>query len=129
MEPLRGGRLANNIPSDIQNLWNLAETKRPAVEWALKYLWTDSRVNVVLSGMSSFDNIKENIAFTDTSAPNCLNEEELSFIEKVTCTYKSKIKVNCTDCKYCMPCQVVVNIPRSFYLLYRSSFFEDSETF
>ena len=38
MEPLRGGRLVNNIPLEVQNLWNQAETKRTPVEWALQYL-------------------------------------------------------------------------------------------
>lgn len=127
MEPLRGGKLANNIPDDIQALWYTASNKRNPVEWALKYLWNDSRINVVLSGMSSFSNIIDNINFAETSTPNCLNEKELNLINEVTNAYKAKIKVNCTECKYCMPCPVGVNIPRNFDLLNRTSLFNDIE--
>lgn len=128
MEPLRGGKLASNIPNDIQDLWDTANNKRNPVEWALKYLWNDSRISVVLSGMSSFSNIIDNINFAETSTPNCLNEEELNLISKVTSSYKAKIKVNCTECKYCMPCPVGVNIPRNFDLLNKASLFEDIES-
>ena len=38
MEPLRGGRLVQNIPGEVQELWDMAETKRTPVEWALQYL-------------------------------------------------------------------------------------------
>lgn len=75
MEPLRGGKLANNIPEDIQALWNTATNKRNPVEWALKYLWNDSRISVVLSGMSNFSNIKDNIRYAESSTSNCLNTD------------------------------------------------------
>ena len=125
MEPLRGGKLVNNVPSDIMDIWNLADTKRTPTEWALKYVWNDSRVNVVLSGMSSLNNVVENIATAKISEPDTLSSDELLIIDKVRAKYESKIKVNCTDCKYCMPCPVGVNIPQNFDLLNKSSLFED----
>ena len=128
MEPLRGGKLASNIPDDIQSLWNTAINKRNPVEWALKYLWNDSNVSVVLSGMSSFSNIKDNIRYAESSESNCLNEDEIVLINKVTDAYKAKIKVNCTECRYCMPCPVGVNIPRNFDLLNKASLFQDIES-
>ena len=61
MEPLRGGRLVQNIPPEIQKMWNTAEVKRTPVEWALQYLWDREDVDCVLSGMSSLEQVKENI--------------------------------------------------------------------
>lgn len=128
MEPLRGGKLASNIPDDIQQLWDSSETKRTPVEWALKYLWNDPRVSVVLSGMSDFSHITDNIKYAETSLPNSLTDEDNALINKVKYAYKSKIKVNCTDCKYCMPCPVGVNIPRNFELLNNASLFNNIES-
>lgn len=124
MEPLRGGRIATGIPQDIQELWNSAEIKRTPVEWALKYLWTDERVHVVLSGMSNFQHATDNIRIAESSPANELNEEELELITQVREKYESKIKVNCTKCRYCMPCPVGVDIPRNFELLNNASFFD-----
>ena len=61
MEPLRGGRLVNNIPQSVQNIWDMAEVKRTPVEWALQYLWNRNDVDCVLSGMTSLQQVKENI--------------------------------------------------------------------
>lgn len=127
MEPLRGGKLAGNIPDDIKELWDSSEVKKTPVEWALKYLWNDERINVVLSGMSDFAHIIDNINYAETSEINCLTNEELNLITKVTDAYNTKIKVNCTECRYCMPCPVGVNIPRNFDILNKASLFNDME--
>lgn len=127
MEPLRGGKLAANVPKDIEDLWATSDIKRSPVEWALKYLWNDPRISVILSGMSNFSHIADNIQYAENSSPNCLIEKELALIEKVTDAYKSKIKINCTECKYCMPCPAGVNIPRNFELLNNASLFNDIE--
>ena len=61
MEPLRGGRLVQNIPPEVQKLWDCAEVKRTPVEWALEYLWNRNDVDCVLSGMNSLEQVKQNI--------------------------------------------------------------------
>ena len=66
MEPLRGGRLVQNIPEDVQKLWNMAEVKRTPVEWAFQYLWNRDDVDCVLSGMNSLEQVKENIRIAST---------------------------------------------------------------
>ena len=53
MEPLRGGSLINNIPDEVQALWDTADKKRSPVEWAFEYLWDKPLVTSVFSGMSS----------------------------------------------------------------------------
>lgn len=129
MEPLRGGRLATGIPKDIQDLWDTSEVKRTPVEWALKYLWSNDKVNVVLSGMSNFQQIVDNIRIAEKSPINELNEAELKLVSDVRERYESKIRVNCTKCRYCMPCPAGVDIPANFELLNNASFFDAVEEF
>lgn len=127
MEPLRGGKLVNNIPNDIKALWDTSDTKRTPVEWALKYIWDNPKVSTILSGMSTLDQVKENIELSNDGKENSLNKNEKSLIKNVSESYKSKIKVDCTDCKYCMPCPSSVNIPRCFSIYNNGHMFNDVE--
>ncbi|SHE90623.1 hypothetical protein SAMN02746089_01004 [Caldanaerobius fijiensis DSM 17918] len=114
MEPIRGGRLATNPPEPIKELWNTAKIKRSPAEWALQWLWNQPEVTVVLSGMSTMEQVKENIESASRSGVNSLTAEELQLIEKVRNKYKELSPVACTGCNYCMPCPNGVNIPRNF---------------
>ncbi len=64
MEPLRGGYLVSN-PPEIQKIWDSAETKRSPVEWSFRYLWDYPEINVVLSGMSNIEQVKNNIELAE----------------------------------------------------------------
>ena len=108
MEPLRGGRLVNNIPEKIQNLWNMAEVKRTPVEWALQYLWNRSDVDCVLSGMTSLEQVKQNIEIA--SRIDVISENDQELIREVARTYRTFLGNNCTRCGYCMPCPHGVDI-------------------
>lgn len=128
MEPLRGGFLANNIPNEVQSVWDMAEVSRKPAEWALKYLWNNTEVDTVLSGMSTLDQMKENIAFAKDGYPNSLTEDEEYLIKEVRMVYREKISVNCTACGYCMPCPSGVNIPDCFMQLNYAEMFNDPES-
>ncbi len=117
MEPLRGGCLTNNIPPDIQTLWDESKVKRSPAEWALRFLWDQPEVNLVLSGMSTMEQVKENIKIAEEAYPESLTETEKDLIQKVRELYIEKIHVNCTSCNYCMPCPAGVNIPLNLSLL------------
>lgn len=108
MEPLRGGRLVNNIPDEIQKLWQTAEVKRTPVEWALQYLWNRDDVDCVLSGMSSLEQVMQNVQIANTIDKISENDQEL--IREVSRTYRSFIGNRCTRCGYCMPCPHGVDI-------------------
>ncbi|MPM90044.1 hypothetical protein SDC9_137160 [bioreactor metagenome] len=117
MEPLRGGNLASNIPEEARKVWDRAEIKKAPAEWAFRYLWNYPEISVVLSGMSEMEHLKENLRIAEEGRPNSLSAEEKSLISEVGGIYKSRIKVNCTNCKYCMPCPMGVNIPRNLSYL------------
>jgi len=113
MEPIRGGRLANP-PQPVQEFWDAAERKRTPTDWALQWVWNHPQVSVALSGMSTMEQVKENIASADASGPNTLTGEELALIAQVREKYRELCPIPCTKCEYCMPCPNGVNIPRNF---------------
>ncbi|MBR2557605.1 MAG: aldo/keto reductase [Methanobrevibacter sp.] len=108
MEPLRGGRLVQNIPESIQNLWNTAEVKRTPLEWALQYLWNRNDVDCVLSGMTSLEQVKENVKLA--SQEDVISENDQELIREVARTYKTFLGNDCSRCGYCMPCPHGVDI-------------------
>jgi predicted aldo/keto reductase-like oxidoreductase len=114
MEPLRGGRLTNNVPPSIQSLWDQAPVQRTPAEWALKWVWNHPEVSVVLSGMSAMEHVVENIAVASSSAPNALSAQELAIFDRVREQYQALCPIPCTDCQYCLPCPNGVAIPRIF---------------
>jgi predicted aldo/keto reductase-like oxidoreductase len=114
MEPIRGGHLSDSPPQVIQDLWDTAAHKRTPAEWALQWVWNHPEVSVVLSGMSTMEHVRENVASADRSAPNSLSDDELALIARVRDKYRELCPIPCTDCGYCQPCPEGVFIPRIF---------------
>lgn len=124
MEPLRGGSLTK-VNEEIRTIYDKAEKKKSPVEWALRWLWDQKEVDLVLSGMSSMEQLKENIQIASEARPNSLTEKEKKLINEVKNIYKQRTKVNCTSCRYCMPCTSGVHISLSF-MQYNSAFMFDN---
>ncbi len=116
MEPLRGGGLVEPIPASVEQIWNSAPTRRTPAAWALDWVWNHPEVSVVLSGMSTLAQVKENLSLASESKANSLTPEELACVSHVREEYRSLIRVPCTKCRYCMPCPHGVNIPDTFRL-------------
>jgi predicted aldo/keto reductase-like oxidoreductase len=129
MEPLRGGRLAANIPHDVSRVWEQSEIKRSPAEWALRFLWDHPEVSVVLSGMNQMEQVQENVRIAGQTQPNTLTRFEKELIEKVKTIYHSRMKINCTSCRYCMPCPAGVNIPGCFTMFNNAHMLDDIHTF
>jgi predicted aldo/keto reductase-like oxidoreductase len=113
MEPIRGGQLANP-PESIAALWETAARKRSPAEWALQWVWNHPEVSLVLSGMSTMDQVVENVASAGRSGPGTLMEEELALVARARDKYRELAPIPCTDCKYCQPCPNGVAISRIF---------------
>jgi predicted aldo/keto reductase-like oxidoreductase/predicted transcriptional regulator YdeE len=116
MEPIKGGKLANPT-KEIEEIIEHAPVKRTAANWALEYVWNHPGVSVVLSGMSTFDQVKENIESAEKSGIDILSQEELKIISDMATRYRKKSIIPCTYCEYCQPCPSKVNIPLNFRLL------------
>jgi uncharacterized protein len=114
MEPLRGGKLVNNLPSEVIKAFDSYKEKRSPAEWALRWVWNHQEVNVLLSGMSNEEQVADNIRIAGSVEANALSREELGIFEKVKSVMLEKTKIPCTACAYCMPCPAGVDIPGCF---------------
>lgn len=111
MEPIRGGQLACP-PEPVQKLWDTASKKRAPADWALQWVWNHPEVSVVLSGMSTMEQVEQNVLSADQSGPHTLTDDELTLVAQVRDTYEELCVIPCTGCEYCLPCPNEVRIPR-----------------
>ena len=120
MEPLRGGRLANNLPEKAQKIFADYEMKRSPAEWAFRWLWNQPEVTCVLSGMNSMEMVQENVRSASESRIGEFTEKEEKLLSDVVKAIQEKMKVGCTGCGYCMPCPKKVDIPGTFAIYNKS---------
>jgi len=114
MEPLRGGNLVHNIPIEARNMFQKANPEISPVEWALKWVWNHPEVSVVLSGMSTIEQVKENLRIAEEGNAHVLSHRELEVINNVKKVFREKLRIDCTGCGYCLPCPSGVAIPENF---------------
>ncbi|MHA1913294.1 MAG: aldo/keto reductase [Promethearchaeota archaeon] len=122
MEPIRGGKLA--IPEsalsrkpEIKEILEKSKFKRSMPDWALQFVWNHPEVSVVLSGMSTMQQVVENVESANNSGINILTKEELETISGLREAYDKYILVPCTSCGYCLPCPNGVAIPQILRLV------------
>lgn len=130
MEPIRGGKLA--IPDDdleskplIKNVLKNSSTQRTMADWALQFLWNQKHVSVVLSGMSTMQQVVENVESANNSGTNTLTEPELKTITDLRDAYSKYVVVPCTRCGYCIPCSNGVSIPSVLGVLNEIAYWGD----
>lgn len=111
MEPLKGGNLTT-LSDDIMEEFKKVNPDDSSAKWAFRWVHTLPGVKLILSGMSTLEQVKENINIFKDIEP--LNSEELKTVDKVREMINNRVKVHCTGCNYCMPCPNSVNIPRNF---------------
>jgi predicted aldo/keto reductase-like oxidoreductase len=114
MEPLRGGKLVDLLPERARK--EIAEDRNgwtPA-EWAFRWLWNQEAVTCVLSGMNSIQMIEENCNTASVAEAGSFGEHELEMIDRIKAIINENMKVNCTGCRYCMPCPKGIDIPGIF---------------
>ncbi|GHU78876.1 aldo/keto reductase [Clostridia bacterium] len=115
MEPLRGGNLGVCTKA-VQAIYDAAPVSRSSVEWAFRYVAGLPQVSTILSGMSTLEQLKQNIELFSRPdmTPGNLNERDLAMLAEVKRTYEAVRTIPCTSCGYCMPCPQGVNIPTAF---------------
>jgi predicted aldo/keto reductase-like oxidoreductase len=116
MEPLRGGALTQDIPEEVKKAYAEFPVKRTPAEWAFRYLIDMPEATSILSGVSTMEQLKENVEIFSNAEPGCMTDDEKALIKKVTTLYKANNNIGCTRCGYCMPCPYGVNIPEIFQL-------------
>jgi len=131
MEPIRGGKLV--IPDDklkykaeIKEVLEASKVKRSMADWALQFVWNHPEVSVVLSGMSTTQQVIENIDSASKSSIDSLTEDDQYTISSLHKAYDKYLVVPCTNCGYCIPCPNDVSIPFTFRLLNEIAYWGES---
>ncbi len=113
MEPVRGGALAK-LSEDAAAILTAAVPGRSVASWAIRFAASLPGVMTVLSGMSSQEQLEDNLFTMTPFAP--LSPEESSALDRALAAYLSAGTIPCTGCRYCMDCPFGVDIPRHFAL-------------
>ena len=112
MEPVRGGSLAI-MPPQVQQVFKEAEPENSVASWAVRYCASLEGIVTVLSGMSTEEQLNDNVSYMENFQP--LNEGERATVQKVVDILNSLPTIPCTACKYCVDgCPQKINIPGIF---------------
>lgn len=113
MEPVKGGSLAN-FSDDINAKFKAMDKDASIASWAFRWVGSHSNAKVILSGMSSEEQVEDNLKTFSNFKP--LDEAEEKMISEIVSDLQSRVQNGCTGCRYCMPCPAGVNIPQNFAL-------------
>jgi len=113
MEPLLGGRLSAP-PADVLSLFAASGQRRSPSDWALQWVWNHPEVSLLLSGMSTMEQLEQNLVSAGASGPGSLSGADLEIFGRVRNQYLTRSIIPCTACSYCMPCPNGVDIPEVF---------------
>ena len=117
MEPVKGGTLAN-LPSGASRLLKQVHPELSEASWAIRFAAGLPGVRVVLSGMSSDAQMRDNLSYMKEFTP--LTDGEQQLLRRVADWVRSGIAVPCTGCSYCTTgCPVSISIPEYFALYNR----------
>ena len=111
MEPVKGGSLAQ-LPEDVTEPFKKARPDSSISSWALRWVASKPNVKVVLSGMSTMEQVEDNLHTFGNFEP--LTQKESELVSQVAYAIKKRTKNGCTGCAYCMPCPFGVDIPKNF---------------
>jgi len=114
MEPLRGGKLVNNLPDEAVRIMKENPKGYTPAQWAFRWLWDQKEVTCVLSGMNSMEMLHDNIRTASETQTGELTAEDQQMLAQVAKAINARLKVPCTGCGYCMPCPKGVDIPGTF---------------
>ncbi len=111
MEPVKGGSLAV-FADDITEKLRALDHEASTASFALRWVGSLPNVKVILSGMSTMEQVEDNLKTFSEFKP--LSGREASVIEEIVDMIKGRVQNGCTGCRYCMPCPAGVNIPECF---------------
>ena len=114
MEPVRGGRLANLSEAEADVLKGMRPDEAP-VAWAFRFLQSIPEVTVILSGASSMEQMRQNIAICEEDRP--LDGKEMERLLALSRSMVDAKAAPCTACRYCLShCPKGIDIPRMIEL-------------
>lgn len=124
MEPVKGGLLAN-LPDEAMELLAKKAPGSSAASWAIRYAASLDNVCMVLSGMSTPEQMADNLSYMKDFIP--LADQEKELLARVAEIIRSRETISCTACRYCVEsCPKQIAIPEYFKLRNNVSKFGDS---
>ncbi len=99
MEPVKGGRLANQLPPEAEEIFRAVGTGSNA-SFAIRFAAGFEGIVSVLSGMGTPEMVLDNVSYMKDFQP--LDKQEMQAVEKVTALLCAQDLIPCTACKYCM---------------------------
>lgn len=114
MEPVKGGTLAK-VPEEVEKLFREYAPGSSPASWAVRFAASLDNVFMVLSGMSSLEQMEDNLSYMEHFQP--LKEEEKALVAKAEKLINGQIAIPCTGCSYCTDgCPQKIAIPQYFSL-------------
>jgi len=115
MEPVKGGKLAN-LPQSVGDLLRAANPVASAAQWAIRFAASLPNVMMVLSGMSTMEQMEDNLSFMRHFQP--LTADEQRVLQQANEALKQYAGIGCTACHYCTPgCPMNIHIPEIFAVM------------
>ena len=112
MEPVRGGMLAG-FGEEIEQKLKARQPEKSIASWALRFVASQPGVMTILSGMSSEEQMADNIETFTKFEP--LAEDEMKLIDEITDEILAIPQIGCTACRYCCDgCPMQISIPDVF---------------
>ena len=121
MEPVKGGSLAR-LPESVASIFQKADPTASLSSWAIRFAASLPGLVTVLSGMSTLEQVQDNVSFMEHFQP--LSDEERAVVDEARAALEKLPQIPCTGCQYCTKgCPQGVVIPGIFkamnnYLIY-----------
>ena len=124
MEPVKGGTLANP-PEVVQEIFRKANPYASNASWAVRFVASLDGIITVLSGMSTLEQMKDNLSYMQHFTP--MDWEEMEVIKHAQEALHAIPKIECTSCHYCTPnCPMNIPIPNIFAAMNRKLVYNDA---
>ena len=122
MEPVKGGSLVN-LPDDAKKILDDLHGGSPA-SYAIRFAAGFPGMMMVLSGMSSLEQMKDNLSYMKDFQP--LNDAEMTAVHQVVDVFRKMNLIPCTVCRYCVEgCPQHIAIPDLFAIMNTKSIHHD----
>ena len=124
MEPVKGGMLGSLLAPEVKAVFDEADPDASYASWAIRFAASLDGIITVLSGMSTLEQMRDNVAYMKDFRP--LDDKDRAVIAKAQKALSEIPSIPCTACEYCIAgCPKNMVIPKIMEMLNREMVFMD----